>query len=989
MIIESLRLKNIKSYGEGPANSGIEIYFLPGINRIAGLNGHGKTTVIEAIGFALFYSEPAFEEDFNIATYFLRAGKRSGEIDVQFRHDGESYRIERGIGPQSLRRSKAIQVRDGSICAEGDIEVGNFVCRLFGFKKQQQLSELFSKLIGVRQGRLTWPFDSTAGEAKRFFEPLLQVAIFRDCYDRLKPVRDEFEEGVHAQEKILATTNERLREREGARESVEEKRLKRAELERRTKALMEAQDAARKLKEELEKREASIKESERQIEFARGSSNLAKQHCETAGSRLKEANAAGDFVARVAPAYQKYEEAEQRLQQNRLRQKAQKFLEAERAETEKNRLTLSERMNAARDQAEILHRQSALKKVSRIAIAQEMDRLERYLSGSFDPFQIVETRAVRLGKDISEIAHFMRGMERGSADRKETLVKIKEFETTLRSWKSTTIDSARQQEAVMDTLYQTIRQRAGEARSARTALKMQLKQIADGFCPFLKEQCRQFDPEKVQDDLGKTEEQIESLNAQEAAAKAKYDLARSDRERFDREAISIAAKQSTMDALITRFVGSFQDLFPDAVREPFGRLLTELPELTPFAEPPPTPGVDSGTSMLETADRQSFIFRQKLERWFENAKLKAETLIAAAHEERRRRDMEGQNLVHLNAQIKEIDREISDLTADASKQIEAAKGFDLEGRKLVQLIVDLDEKLTEYATLNAEITSLEQVQQMTRGDFQRYLGAKPLADQKSQREAELNAALERLLGAETRLKRNEAEYAHIREGFDPAALSAARASLEERNLDLVRESTQLTHVVSELQREEKRLEEWEAARAMQAQCIREKARLNASIDLTELARTVLRASAPAVAQHLCDRIALHAQQIFNRINRDPIELRWEAMPRYSLRVTPGDRRFAMLSGGEQTKLALAMTLAMIQNFSDLGFCIFDEPTYGVDAESRERLAEAILKSEEAANLEQLIVVSHDEVFNGIIEQSVVLKKRADLGTEVEQGTISS
>jgi hypothetical protein len=32
------------------------------------------------------------------------------------------------------------------------------------------------------------------------------------------------------------------------------------------------------------------------------------------------------------------------------------------------------------------------------------------------------------------------------------------------------------------------------------------------------------------------------------------------------------------------------------------------------------------------------------------------------------------------------------------------------------------------------------------------------------------------------------------------------------------------------------------------------------------------------------------------------------MRNYSLRVTPGDRRFAMLSGGEQTKLALAMTL---------------------------------------------------------------------------------
>jgi exonuclease SbcC len=107
------------------------------------------------------------------------------------------------------------------------------------------------------------------------------------------------------------------------------------------------------------------------------------------------------------------------------------------------------------------------------------------------------------------------------------------------------------------------------------------------------------------------------------------------------------------------------------------------------------------------------------------------------------------------------------------------------------------------------------------------------------------------------------------------------------------------------------------------------------------------------------------------------------MPRYSLRIVPGDRRFAMLSGGEQTKLALAMTLAMIQQFSGLRFCIFDEPTYGVDAESRERLAEAILKSEEAAGLDQLIIVSHDDVFNSRIEQSIILKKRADFGTEVE------
>jgi len=136
-----------------------------------------------------------------------------------------------------------------------------------------------------------------------------------------------------------------------------------------------------------------------------------------------------------------------------------------------------------------------------------------------------------------------------------------------------------------------------------------------------------------------------------------------------------------------------------------------------------------------------------------------------------------------------------------------------------------------------------------------------------------------------------------------------------------------------------------------------------------------------LAQHLCNRIATRAQGIYNQINSDPIELKWDA-DRYSLRVTPGERRFAMLSGGEQTKLALAMTLSMIEEFSGLKFCIFDEPTYGVDAESRHKLADAILQAQEAAGLNQLLLVSHDDAFEGKIEHAILLEKSATSGTAV-------
>ena len=149
--------------------------------------------------------------------------------------------------------------------------------------------------------------------------------------------------------------------------------------------------------------------------------------------------------------------------------------------------------------------------------------------------------------------------------------------------------------------------------------------------------------------------------------------------------------------------------------------------------------------------------------------------------------------------------------------------------------------------------------------------------------------------------------------------------------------------------------------------------------MAQKARTILQKSAPRVADHLCRRIAARAQQIFNQINHDPVELEWSA-ERYSLRIQPGERRFAMLSRGEQTKLALAMTLAMIQELGGLQFCIFDEPTYGVDADSRKRLAEAIVKVQEATRFDQLLLVSHDDAFEGQVENTVLLRKTAGEGS---------
>ena len=94
MQILSITLKNIKSHRDR------ELYFVKGINVLSGVNGVGKSTIFEAIGYALFGVDA---RDFvgNIDR-FITIGEKKGAIAVTFAtDDGEKYRVSRSVGAGS------------------------------------------------------------------------------------------------------------------------------------------------------------------------------------------------------------------------------------------------------------------------------------------------------------------------------------------------------------------------------------------------------------------------------------------------------------------------------------------------------------------------------------------------------------------------------------------------------------------------------------------------------------------------------------------------------------------------------------------------------------------------------------------------------------------------------------------------------------------------------------------------------------------------
>jgi exonuclease SbcC len=344
---------------------------------------------------------------------------------------------------------------------------------------------------------------------------------------------------------------------------------------------------------------------------------------------------------------------------------------------------------------------------------------------------------------------------------------------------------------------------------------------------------------------------------------------------------------------------------------------------------------------------------------------------------RQERDLEnaGKNLARVEAEGRALAQKIAQLT-------EAATAAEMQASTATGVMSELDEKLKAFAMVEQAIREQQEIKDRHTEGHRLYLGAKQLADQLAIRQEALKKPTDIKAQAREQAQSKVENFEHAAREFDPAALVSARKAASGAEIKLAMDKKASEDSERHLEEERERFRQWQEACLERDRIGREMGRLRAAGGLAKLAASVLKLSAPAVAQHLCSRIAANAQRIFNRINQEAIELEWKAEPQYGLRIVPGERRFAMLSGGEQTKLAVAMTLAMIQEFSALRFAVFDEPTYAVDADSRPKLADAILEAQEVAGLDQLIIVSHDDAFEGRVENVVVLRKLAGSGTEL-------
>jgi exonuclease SbcC len=293
MIIKSVALKNIKSYSEDT------VEFNEGITSIFGMNGAGKSTVLESIGYALFDSLPYNQAD------FVRKGEKTGEVDVTIIGADElEYTIVRKCGS-----SQAYYLIDSfGTKLEGKDEVTAKLCEILGYKVNEvgQLRSLFDNAVGVLQGTFVSEFLESASKRKSIFGPLLRIDEYDNAFKNLLSLKNLVDKRISAMD-IDISRMEGNADRLG--DLIKEKEVLVHERSR-----LQADDAAKKeelgivkaKKNGMDDLEKTIRDIDGRLKVIEAEVKNKKAQVERAEAELKKCEAAGERLAVCEPKYREF-----------------------------------------------------------------------------------------------------------------------------------------------------------------------------------------------------------------------------------------------------------------------------------------------------------------------------------------------------------------------------------------------------------------------------------------------------------------------------------------------------------------------------------------------------------------------------------------------------------------------------------------------------------------------------------------------------------
>jgi exonuclease SbcC len=292
MLIKSVELKNVKSYHHET------IEFLEGINGICGQNGHGKSTILESIGYALFDYPPYKKiEDFR------RHGEKSGYVAVTVEGKDEiDYTIYRKLGGSDYY----IKTPVSEIKGKKDVTDWIVSNLLNNVRSPEDLPSIFQNAVGVPQGTFTTAFLLNPEPRKKIFDNILRVEEYKTAYINLREVVTAVEKTMDSMDRELIPLRTRTENFSELKEEKEKLQIEIDGLKAEIKQINAGLSSLTVKKEELTGKKNQLDALSSQIQSKSVRLEEVTKHFERANSDLRRAGLAQNIVNELLPAEESY-----------------------------------------------------------------------------------------------------------------------------------------------------------------------------------------------------------------------------------------------------------------------------------------------------------------------------------------------------------------------------------------------------------------------------------------------------------------------------------------------------------------------------------------------------------------------------------------------------------------------------------------------------------------------------------------------------------
>ena len=273
-----------------------------GIFLITGDTGAGKTTIFDAITYALYNQTSGGERNGNMMRSQYAQPETETYVELEFLYRGQTYRVRRNpdykiaktlkngkIREQKVPHSVELTLPDGTVFPEKKNATDAKIIEILGLTADQ-----FSQIVMIAQGDFLKLLYTKSDERKMIFSKLFRTDIYWKIQENLRRKSMEMDERIQENDRAFEQEKSRImplpeseelpldelveRLRERLKDALKEQNLRRANVEELNKKITKYEEinklfvSLEKIRQngkELEARQVESKERRQQIENAR------------------------------------------------------------------------------------------------------------------------------------------------------------------------------------------------------------------------------------------------------------------------------------------------------------------------------------------------------------------------------------------------------------------------------------------------------------------------------------------------------------------------------------------------------------------------------------------------------------------------------------------------------------------------------------------------------------------------------------------------